>query len=50
MYSTLTAIDLYRKDQQTWQQLIKNAMEKDFSWEKSSQDYLDLYKEIIQLG
>ncbi|ALS37749.1 glycogen synthase [Enterococcus rotai] len=50
MYSTLTAIDLYRKDQQTWQQLIKNAMEKDFSWEKSSQVYLDLYKEIIQVG
>ncbi|OTN86345.1 hypothetical protein A5819_003179 [Enterococcus sp. 7E2_DIV0204] len=50
MYSTLTAIDLYRKDQQTWQQLIKNEMKKDFSWEKSSQVYLDLYKEIIQVG
>lgn len=50
MYSTLSAIDLYRKDQQTWQQLIKNAMKKDFSWEKSSQVYLDLYKEIIQVG
>lgn len=44
MYSTLNAIDLYWNDQQTWKQLMKTAMEKDFSWEKSSQVYLDLYK------
>ncbi|WP_086314316.1 starch synthase [Enterococcus sp. 7F3_DIV0205] len=44
MYSTLNAIDLYWNDQQTWKQLMKTAMEKDFSWEKLSQLYLDLYK------
>ncbi|MBO0440190.1 glycogen synthase GlgA [Candidatus Enterococcus ikei] len=48
MYSILVATDLYRDDQQTWQQLIQMAMKKDFSWKKSAQVYLDLYQEMDQ--
>ncbi|WP_207694872.1 starch synthase [Enterococcus sp. DIV0212c] len=48
MYSVLVATDLYRDDQQTWQQLIQMAMKKDFSWKKSAQVYLDLYQEMDQ--
>ncbi|EOL45861.1 glycogen synthase GlgA [Enterococcus caccae] len=48
MYSTLIAIELYRNDQHTWQHLVKTAMEKDFSWGKSSQLYLNLYKDVSQ--
>ena len=29
-----------------WQSLIKNAMDCDFSWSKSAQEYLDLYRRL----
>ncbi len=29
-----------------WQRLIQNAMEADFSWERSAREYLELYKKI----
>ncbi|OJG75762.1 glycogen/starch synthase, ADP-glucose type [Enterococcus quebecensis] len=50
LYSTNMAIDLYWNDQKTWNHLIKTAMSKDFSWEKSSQLYLDLYNNLLQLS
>lgn len=48
MYSTNMAIDLYWNDQKTWTQLMKSAMAKDFSWEKSSRLYLALYQKLVQ--
>ena len=40
------AIDVY-KDKYTFDAMRKTAMEKDFSWKKSSEQYLKLYKELI---
>jgi starch synthase len=37
----------YFQDKRIWGLLVKNGMEKDFSWLKSSRQYEDLYKEII---
>ncbi|ACC98771.1 Glycogen/starch synthase, ADP-glucose type [Elusimicrobium minutum Pei191] len=37
----------YYQDKRCWGMLIKNGMEKDFSWTKSAQEYQDLYKKII---
>lgn len=48
--STNLAIDLYQHDQETWQQLMKTAMRKDFSWEKSGQLYLEVYRKLLQLS
>lgn len=47
LYSTNLAIDLYWQNQTTWKHLVKTAMEKDFSWEKSSRIYLDLYQKLV---
>jgi len=41
-----TALSLYA-DKKLWNKLVKNAMLKDHSWDKSAQDYLDLYKKTI---
>jgi starch synthase len=38
-----TALDLF-KDRDTWQQLIRNAMAQDFSWEKQGAEYVRLYE------
>ena len=37
------ALQVYA-DKKMWNKLVKNAMLKDNSWDKSAQDYLDLYK------
>lgn len=38
-------IFIYRKDE--WKQLMYNAMTSDFSWNKSSEAYIELYHEIM---
>ncbi len=35
------------KDQETWQQLIKIAMTRDFSWKSSAKEYVELYERVI---
>ena len=37
------ALSLY-PDKKLWNKLVKNAMLKDNSWDKSAQDYMELYK------
>ena len=34
-------------DRQLWNRLVRNAMRQDLSWDKSAQDYLELYKKTI---
>ncbi len=39
-------IELYESDQTTWNALVKQAMKKDFSWNQSSDLYVELYNTI----
>ena len=41
------ALKLYQ-DKEKWQSLMKNAMEKDFSWKISAQKYLKLYQKLLK--
>ncbi|MBS6602620.1 MAG: glycogen synthase [Brachyspira sp.] len=41
------ALDVY-KDKYTFNAMRKSAMEADFSWKKSSVEYLDMYKDLLQ--
>jgi starch synthase len=40
------AIKLFRKKEE-WDLLIKRAMSEDFSWEKSSDKYLEIYRKVL---
>ncbi len=31
-----------------WKELVKRCMNEDFSWERSAQEYLELYKKAIE--
>ena len=44
--ATKTAIDLFYESK-TWQQIMRNGMAKDFSWESSAQQYLKLYRKTV---
>ena len=37
------AVELYHGDPKGWKQLQKNAMTADFSWDKSAQEYCQIY-------
>lgn len=36
------------KDKKTWNNLIKNAMKTDYSWENSAKEYLRVYKSLLE--
>lgn len=46
MNAVKQGILLYQDDQQTWKSLQAQAMNKDFSWDISSNQYIDLYQAI----
>lgn len=41
------ALHIYRNDQETWNQLVEQAMKSDFSWKGPAQDYINLYEELL---
>ena len=45
-HATKKAIDLFYKPE-TWQQIMKNGMAKDFSWHSSAKQYLKLYEKTV---
>ena len=46
--SVFGALDLYRTQTATWQELQRYNMRVDFSWERSAAEYIELYKEAIE--
>lgn len=47
LYVINEACHIYRNDRKLYNKLVLNAMEQDFSWDKSAKEYLDVYKKII---
>ncbi|HLD36526.1 MAG TPA: glycogen synthase GlgA [Planctomycetota bacterium] len=42
-----SALALY-EDKKSWKQLMKNAMQQDFSWEHSGKEYIALYRKLMK--
>jgi len=42
------ALDLY-KDKARWQRLAVQGMKKDYSWQRSALEYIDLYKKALEI-
>ena len=47
LFTIKDAVELYYNDRETFNGLIKNASEKDYSWGKSAEEYKKMYKELI---
>ncbi len=45
LQAILEALDVFR-DPEGWQRLMRNGMAADFSWDRSAQKYLDLYRSL----
>ena len=46
LFSIDRALELYKSKAQ-WRSLIKNAMKQDWSWEKSADEYVELFKSVL---
>lgn len=44
------AICLWRSDKETWRQLVANGMAQDFSWERSAERYIEVYRTAMHHG
>ena len=44
LFLIFDVIRIYFDDKEAWNQIVKQAMESDYSWDKSVQEYLSLYK------
>lgn len=42
------AIDIYYNYPHIWQKMRENAMKRDFSWDKSAQEYIKLYQKLVK--
>ncbi len=42
------ATDVYYHHPKIWEKMRENAMKRDFSWDKSSSEYLKLYKKLLK--
>jgi starch synthase len=41
------ALEVYR-DGNKWKRLVQNGMKQDFSWERSAQEYVKVYKKAMK--
>jgi len=46
LFSIDRALELYKSKAQ-WRSLIRNAMKQDWSWEKSANQYVELFKSVL---
>jgi starch synthase len=47
LFSIDRALELYKSKAQ-WRSLIRNAMKQDWSWEKSADEYVELFKSVLE--
>jgi starch synthase len=39
-------VKIYKKNKEAWDQLVKNAFKSKFSWDKSAEEYIELYNKL----
>lgn len=48
LFTIKDAINLYNTDKKIWNELVKNAMEKDLSWVNSADRYIEIYENLLK--
>lgn len=48
LFAIKNALEVYRDYPDSWDQLIRQAMKEDFSWDSSAKRYIELYKLIVK--
>ncbi|NLA71386.1 MAG: glycogen synthase GlgA [Clostridiaceae bacterium] len=48
LFTCKEAAHVYREDRESWDNMVKTAMEGDYSWSRSAGEYEALYREILE--
>jgi len=48
MFVIRYALHIYQQDKQSWDHIIQNAMNQDFSWKQSAKQYKKMYRNILK--
>ncbi len=43
----MRAVNMWHHDKQQYRKMVESAMQKDFSWDKSALEYIDLYNKLL---
>jgi starch synthase len=44
------AIGIWKSEKQAFEKIVESALATDFSWKKSAQSYLDIYRKLVENG
>ena len=47
LYTIERAVSFYHDRAEGWDMLVKRAMKADFSWDKSAEEYIRLYEQVL---
>lgn len=48
LFTIQRAVKLYRENRPAWNNLVRNAFESDFSWKNSAEQYMELYRGLLE--
>jgi starch synthase len=48
LFTAKEAIGVYKEHPDTWSNMVRSAMYKNFSWDKSADQYINLYQDIMK--
>lgn len=48
LFTAKEAISVYKQHPDTWSNMVRSAMYNDFSWDKSADEYINLYQDILK--
>ena len=49
LFTLQNALTIYREEPGIWQRLMGQAMQQDFSWQRSAHEYAEVYKELLDI-
>ena len=49
LFTLQNALTIYREEPEIWQRLMGQAMQQDFSWQRSAHEYAEVYKELLDI-
>ena len=47
LFTLQNALELYHTEPKIWRGLMEQAMQQDFSWQRSAKEYARIYKELL---
>lgn len=48
LFTVRTALDVYRNNRKHWANMVREAMRRDYSWDRSAEKYIEVYTQVLE--